>query len=79
MTTTINILEKIPSFELLRKNGLFLGYDQYDEVYEYKRKKFIVLDGLDKKNKVVYNVSRWFGKKNQLVKGYSEYTGEPVV
>lgn len=71
-------LEKIPSVENLIKNGEFLGYDQYDEVYQYNRKCYVLLDYVDSKKNVCYNVHRWYGNKADLRKGYHEITGEPL-
>ena len=70
--------EKLPTVSHLIKNGEFLGYDQYDEVYQLNNRRFILLDYVDKDKKVCYNVHRWYGNKADLRKGYHEITGEPL-
>lgn len=79
--TITKFYEGIPGHIMLKYEGEFLGYDlnyNYAEVFKYKNKKYVVLDEVDAKKKVVYHVHRWMGKTSNLVQYFNEIDGFPV-
>lgn len=69
--------EKIPSVEQVKRFGRLLGYDGYDEVYNYKDLNYVLLDYV-KNGRVFYHVHRFYGKSGSLRNGYNEWNGEPL-
>lgn len=75
----VGVFEKKPSVETLQDQGKFLGYDQYNEVYLFKNKKYVLLDYLDKRKKLCYHVERWYGNVEDLYVGFKDdESGNPI-
>ena len=68
----------MPTPEQIKRRGRFLGYQGYDEVYLFYKKKYVLLDYLDKNKKLCYHVHRWYGRIGNLINGYNELTGNPL-
>ncbi len=75
------LLEPLPTADKIKKDGKFIGYLQYDEVYSMNHKNYVLLDFTvqnGRRFEVKYHVHRYYGQLSRLVSGYNEYTGEPL-
>lgn len=70
-------MSDLPTVYEIERYGRFLGYDQYDPVFLFDKTRYVLLDSLNK-GKLSYKVYRWYGNLQTLVKGYSEFDGEPI-